>query len=155
MSSRDFGNVTMFSSLAKLNPLICIISSGLQLLNNFCLLSPYSWPRAACTVFASSGAVLQVCLFQAGEAAKPQDLAGFQLLNRGHVTCHWSPAERTVGVISFLVNIHPEVNLSPLHICFPSGVFLLLRYPHFAGQESFCSVTYPLKTTKNYFREAV
>lgn len=103
----------------------------------------------------SLGSVLQACLFQACEAAKPQDLAGFQLLDRGHVTCHGSPTERTVGVISFLVNIHPEVNLTPPHICFPSGVFLLLRYPHFVGRESFCSVTYPLQTTKNYFREAV
>lgn len=97
------------------------------------------------------GAVLQIRLFKACEGAKPQDLADFQLLNRGHVTCHWSPTERTVGVISFLVNIHPEVNLSPLHICFPLSVFLLLHDPHFVGQKYFCSVTYPLKTTKFTF----
>lgn len=98
---------------------------------------------------------MQVRVFKACEGAKPQALADFQLLNRGHVTCHWSPTERTMDAISFLVNVHPAVNLSALHICFPLGVFLLLCDPHSVGLEYFCNVTYPFKTMKNYFCEAV
>ena len=52
-------------------------------------------------LFAYEGAVLQVRVFKVCEGAKPQDLAAFQLLNRGHVTCHRPPTARTVDVISF------------------------------------------------------
>lgn len=54
-----------------------------------------------CTLFAYLGAALRVRVFKACVGAKPQDLAGFQLLDRGHVACHLSPAEGIVDVIPF------------------------------------------------------
>ena len=104
-------------------------------------------------LFASFGAVLQVRVFKVCEGAKPQDLAAFQLLDRGRIACH-RPQLWELCMYLFLV-VHPEVSLSPLHFCFPLGVCLLLRDPHFVEPKYFCRVTYPLKTRKNYFCKAV
>lgn len=76
--------------------------------------------KAACMSFTSLGAVLQVRVFKVCEGAKPQDLAAFQLLDRGARACRW-PQLQELCTHSFWMSILKS--LSSLLLLFSSWVF--------------------------------